>query len=60
MVAEWVVGGDGLGQLILRSSMFIEYPTMWGAVIASACLAGLMFVLVTVLERVLIPWQTRR
>jgi len=60
MVAEWVVGGDGLGQLILRSSMSIEYPTMWAAVIASACLAGLMFVLVTVLERVLIPWQARR
>ena len=57
MVAEWVVGGDGLGQLVLRSSMQIEYPTMWAAVMASAVLAGLMFAVVALLERVLIPWQ---
>jgi len=57
MVAEWIVGGNGLGQLVLRSSMTIEYPTMWAAVIASAVLAGLMFVVVALLERVLIPWQ---
>lgn len=57
MVAEWIVGGNGLGQLVLRSSMQIEYPTMWAAVIASAALAGLMFAVVAALERVLIPWQ---
>ncbi len=57
MVAEWIVGGNGLGQLVLRSSMTIEYPTMWAAVIASAILAGLMFAVVVLLERVLIPWQ---
>ena len=57
MVAEWIVGGNGLGQLVLRSSMQIEYPTMWAAVIASAALAGLMFAVVALLERVLIPWQ---
>lgn len=59
MVAEWIVGGDGLGQLVLRSSMTIEYPTMWAAVVASAVLAGLMFMIVALLERVLIPWQRR-
>lgn len=57
MVAEWIVGGNGLGQLVLRSSMTIEYPTMWAAVIASAILAGVMFAAVVLLERVLIPWQ---
>jgi NitT/TauT family transport system permease protein len=60
MVAEWIVGGDGLGQLVLRSSMTIEYPTMWAAVLASAVLAGLMFAVVALLERVLMPWQSRR
>lgn len=60
MVAEWIVGGSGLGQLVLRSSIQIEYPTMWAALLASAALAGLMFVLVSVLERFLIPWQSRQ
>lgn len=60
MVAEWIVGGTGLGQLILRSSITIEYPTMWGAVVTSAVLAGLMFVLVAIIERVLVPWQRAR
>ena len=57
MVAEWVIGGEGLGQLILTQALALETETMWGAIAASTVLAGVAFGLVAVAERRLIPWH---
>ncbi|MBO9521549.1 MAG: ABC transporter permease [Nocardioidaceae bacterium] len=56
MTAEWVIGGHGLGQLILTESLALNGETMWGGIVASAVIAGLAFTLVSLAERLLIPW----
>lgn len=55
MTAEWIVGG-GLGHLIITSWLALRMPTMWGAVIASAVIAALLFSLVALAERFVIGW----
>ena len=56
MTAEWIVGG-GLGHLIITSWLALRMPTMWGAVIASAVLAALLFALVSLGEKLVIGWS---
>jgi NitT/TauT family transport system permease protein len=56
MIAEWVIGRPGLGQVILTQALALETPTMWGAIFASTLLAGVAFGIVALAERLLIPW----
>lgn len=60
MTAEWVIGGDGLGQLILTESLALNGETMWGGIVVSAVIAGIAFSLVSIAERLLIPWAGER
>ncbi|WP_405085275.1 ABC transporter permease [Microbispora sp. NBC_01389] len=59
MTAEWVIGGDGLGKLVISSALALESERMWAAILTSTALAGLVFALVAVAERRLLRWVVR-
>lgn len=59
LTAEWIIGGDGLGRLIVQSWLGLNITTMWGAVVLSAVVAWLLFSLVTLVERTLLGWAVR-
>ncbi len=59
MTAEWIIGGEGLGRLIIQSWLSLQIPTMWGAVVLSAVVAWLLFSAVSLLERMLLGWAVR-
>lgn len=59
MTAEWIIGGDGLGRLIVQAWLRLDIATMWGAVLVSAALAWALFSLLGVLERALLGWAVR-
>ncbi|MFE9172696.1 ABC transporter permease [Streptomyces kebangsaanensis] len=60
MTAEWIIGGQGLGKLVITAALALETTTMWAAILASSVVAGLLFSLVTLAERLLLPWAGRR
>ncbi|MFJ3249919.1 ABC transporter permease [Streptomyces sp. NPDC088770] len=60
MTAEWIIGGQGLGKLVITAALSLETATMWAAILASSVVAGLLFSLVTLAERLLLPWAERR
>jgi NitT/TauT family transport system permease protein len=57
LVAEWVASGNGLGQLILQSSVQFDVALMWSAVFTSTLLAVVAFGLVGWAEKRLVSWQ---
>lgn len=59
MTAEWVIGGEGLGRLVVQSWLGLDIPTMWGAVVLSAAVAWALFSLVSLAERLLLGWAVR-
>ncbi|MFT4083316.1 MAG: ABC transporter permease subunit [Nocardioides sp.] len=59
MTAEWVLGGNGLGRLVVQSWLGLEVPTMWGGVIVSALVAWLLFSAIGLAERTLLTWAVR-
>ncbi|ROO87231.1 NitT/TauT family transport system permease protein [Actinocorallia herbida] len=60
MTAEWLIGGDGLGKLVISTALSQDTATMWGAILASSAVAGLVYAAITLAERRLLPWAVRR
>ncbi|MFF2330585.1 MULTISPECIES: ABC transporter permease [unclassified Streptomyces] len=60
MTAEWLIGGDGLGKLVISTALSQDTATMWGAILASSLVAGVVYAAVTLAERRLLPWAVRR
>lgn len=59
MTAEWIIGGDGLGRLVIQAWLRLEIPTVWAAVTLSAVVAWVLFSLVAALERIVVGWAVR-
>lgn len=59
MTAEWIIGGQGLGRLVIQSWLTLNIPTMWGAVALSTAVAAIMFTLVSIAEKLVISWAVR-
>ncbi len=59
MTAEWIIGGNGLGHLIITSWLALDMATMWAAVVVSAIVAAALFTLVAISERFFIGWAVR-
>lgn len=59
MTAEWIIGGDGLGRLVIQAWLRLEIPTVWAAVALSAVVAWLLFSIVAVVERRVVGWAVR-
>lgn len=59
MTAEWIIGGQGLGRLVIQSWLTLDLPSMWGAVVLSTAVAAIMFSLVSIAEKLVIGWAVR-
>jgi NitT/TauT family transport system permease protein len=57
LIGEWVIGVNGLGQLILNDSINLDLPTMWAGVLVAASLSLLAFAGVGVAERTVLNWR---
>ncbi|MDH3681964.1 MAG: ABC transporter permease subunit [Acidimicrobiia bacterium] len=61
IVAEYFGGRqDALGPIITQNAGLTRYAEAWAAVAAGALLGGLLYAIATLLERLLVPWDTSR
>jgi NitT/TauT family transport system permease protein len=56
-VGEWVGATVGIGAMILQATFNFDSPLLYAAIVMSATLSGLFFLLVTLAERWIIRWQ---
>jgi putative hydroxymethylpyrimidine transport system permease protein len=54
---EWAGAEDGLGHLVLTGSQQLETPRTYAGVVILTAMAVALFALVTVIERVAVPWN---
>ena len=57
LIGEWVGSSAGLGYFMIRSASQFNTARVFAAVLVSAVLGVLLFVVVALLERWLLPWQ---
>ncbi|HSK67834.1 MAG TPA: ABC transporter permease [Candidatus Limnocylindria bacterium] len=57
LVGEFIASKRGLGYLIRDAQAFIDMPTMFAALVVLAAIGMAFFGLISVLERVLMPWE---
>jgi len=58
IVGEWVGASAGLGYLMTRSASQFQTPRLYAAVTIAALLGIALFALVSLIERLVLPWQT--
>jgi ABC-type nitrate/sulfonate/bicarbonate transport system permease component len=54
---EWAGAENGLGRLVLLGSQQLETPRTYAGVVILTAMAVALFVLVTLVERVAVPWN---
>jgi NitT/TauT family transport system permease protein len=57
LIGEWVLGTDGLGKIILDTSINLDLPTMWAGVLVAAALSLGAFAAVGLAERSVLGWR---
>ncbi len=57
VVGEWVGATVGIGAMILQATFNFDSPLLYAAIVMSATLSGLFFLLVTLVEKWVIRWQ---
>ncbi|VTU15356.1 Putative aliphatic sulfonates transport permease protein SsuC [Variovorax sp. PBL-H6] len=58
VIGEWVGATVGIGAMILQATFNFDSPLLYAAIVMSATLSGLFFLLVTLAERWVIRWET--
>ena len=58
VVAEFVGADTGLGYLVQTSMAFFRTPVAYGAVVILAIMGILLFQMVEIIERLLVPWSS--
>ncbi|GAC1462372.1 MAG: ABC transporter permease [Chloroflexota bacterium] len=59
LYGEWVGSSEGLGYLIIQKQGQFDTPAIFSAMAILTCIGVLLFVCVSVLERVLLPWHIK-
>lgn len=59
IVGEWIGANLGLGYLIVISGQYFKIPLLWAAVVVSALLTLTLVGLVSLAERLAMPWAAR-
>jgi NitT/TauT family transport system permease protein len=57
IVAEWVGSQAGLGYLILATTYDFRTPLLYATMVVASAIALLLFALISLLERSLVPWR---
>ena len=59
VVGEWVGSDEGLGFLIIQSNAKLATTTVFGAVVVLTLMGILLFLIVTLIEWIALPWNRR-
>ncbi|MBW4024652.1 MAG: ABC transporter permease [Proteobacteria bacterium] len=59
IVGEWIGSNVGLGYLIVISGQYFKIPTLWAAVVVAAALTLVLVGLVSLAERLAMPWAPK-
>ncbi len=54
---EWAGADEGLGRLVLLANTQLETPRLYAGVVVLALMAVALFLLVTLVERIAVPWR---
>jgi NitT/TauT family transport system permease protein len=57
VVGEWIGSTQGIGAMIIQATYSFDSALLYTAIIMSAVLSGLFFLVIAILERWLITWQ---
>jgi NitT/TauT family transport system permease protein len=57
VVGEWVGANSGLGYLLLNANSLLDTTLLYAALVLLVVMGVVLFALMAVLERVLMPWQ---
>lgn len=57
VVGEWIGATEGIGAMIIQATYSFDSALLYTAIIMSAVLSGLSFLVIAVLERWLVRWQ---
>jgi NitT/TauT family transport system permease protein len=57
VVGEWIGSTQGIGAMIIQATYSFDSALLYTAIIMSAVLSGLFFLMIAILERWLITWQ---
>lgn len=57
VIGEWVGSTVGIGAMILQATFNFDSPLLYAAIVMSASLSCLFFLLVSIAERLVIRWQ---
>jgi NitT/TauT family transport system permease protein len=58
IVAEFVQADRGLGFVIMTTYRTLNMPRLWAALIISALIGMVFFAIVSLIERLTIPWHS--
>jgi NitT/TauT family transport system permease protein len=58
IVAEWVGADEGIGYLIITATYAFNTPLLYSTMIVGALLAITLFAIVTIVEKIVITWDT--
>ncbi|MHB1928711.1 MAG: ABC transporter permease [Acidimicrobiales bacterium] len=59
IIVEWIGSDTGLGYMVINSTYQFNTPLLWASLVASSILVLAAFGLVSVAERLLVPWASR-
>lgn len=57
VIGEWIGATQGIGAMIIQATFNFDSALLYTAIIMSAVLTGLFFLVIAVLERWLVKWQ---
>jgi NitT/TauT family transport system permease protein len=57
VVGEWIGATQGIGAMIIQATYSFDSALLYTAIIMSAVLSGLFFLVIAALERWLVKWQ---
>ncbi len=57
VIVEWIGGDQGLGYMVINSTYQFNTPLLWASLVASSLLVLAAFGLVSLAERVMVPWN---
>jgi NitT/TauT family transport system permease protein len=58
VVGEWFAADNGLGYLLLQANTQLDSTLLFSALVLLVLMGVVLFIVVEVLERVLLPWRS--
>jgi len=57
IVGEWIGSTQGIGAQIIQATYNYDSPLLYAAIVMSACLSGLFYVVIALFEKRIVKWS---